>query len=444
MKISTGATPAVILIHAVSLDFPDVPNGHPNKMPFSGILTRIDEASDKPPNGAGGKKVLLTRAAAEGALSSLLGMGVDLTKNMDGHDAQKKVGIITGAHIDGNALHIAGFIYAADFPREALRIHLDQADLGFSFEARNLAVESATTDPLVVKSCVFTGAAILLKNEAAYQTTALAAAAAKAKENAMDEVQKAVAAAIDAALAPLTKTLGDITAAQATQATAQAAQAAVLEELKKAPPIVHAVAATVAKVEPHATKLEAVAEGMEKDGIGLHDTAGHVNHMRRMAGSMRADAAVGKMPHAYHDAGSYWAQADAARARQQALEASGTPAVKIEETPQYKELKAAADAQAAELKTSKDAAAALETKFKDLEAKVTGLRPNPERKTIEPGMNALLARAGLTAPEDGQMLSLAKVDAAIAAMPGGMDVTQRMHLKTAFSKAGLISPNGAG
>lgn len=433
------AAPPVLRIHAVSLDFPDIPGGHVNKMPFSGILTRIDEPSDSPPGGAGGKKILLTRAAAEGALASLLGMGVDLTKDMDGHDAQKKIGIITGAHIDGSALRIAGFIYAADFPDEALRIHLNHADLGFSFEARNLGVESASADPLIVKSCTFTGAAILMKNDAAYRTTALAAAKAKENLDMEAEVLKAIATSIAEALAPVTKVLGEVTAAQTAQATQATALAATLEEMKKAPPIVHAVAATVAKVEPHATRLEAVADQMEKDGIGLHDTAGHVNHMRRMAGSMRADAAVGKIPHAYHDAGSYWAQAEAARLRQE--QHVTPPVVKIEETVEFKAMKAAYDK---DISDAKDAASALETKFKDLEGKFNGLRPAPDRKTIDPGIGALMARAGIVAPEEGQMLSLAKVDAAIASLPNGMNTADRMHLKTALARAGILSPNGAG
>lgn len=433
-KKAAGMEIASMKLMAVSLDLPTV-DSHPNRMPFSGILTRVDVASDKPPHGSNGKKVLLTRAAAEAALNSLLGMGVDLTKDMDGHDAQKKVGIITGAHIDGDALRIAGFIYAADFPREALRIHLDQADLGFSFEARNLAVESMENDPLVVKSCVFTGAAILLKNDAAYETTALAAA--KAKEHEMDEVATAVKAALDAALGPLTKTVGEI-------AAAQTAQGLVIEEIKKAPPqVIQAVSATVAKIEPHATRMEAAAEQMEKDGVGLHETQGHVSHLRRMAGSMRADAAVGKVPHAYHDAGSYWASSERRpEPQQQQQQPQQQQTLKIEETPEFKALKASADQLAADLKTSQDATAALDTKFTDLNAKFTGMRPAPERKTITPEIASLLARAGLAAPEEGGSIPIGKVDAALASMPD-MSTTQRMYLKTALGRAGVVSPNGA-
>ncbi len=427
-------------LEAVSLELPIVA-GHPNRMPFSGVLTRVDVASDKPPHGSNGKRVLLTRSAAEAGLNSLMGMGVDLTKNLDGHDAQKKVGIITGAHIDGDALMIAGFIYAADFPREALRIHLEQADLGFSFEARNLAVESMDTDPLVVKSCVFTGAAILMKNDAAYTTTALAAAAAKEHEM-NDEMTKALKAALEAALGPITTSLTEVRAGQAEAKTAQdelkaaqAEQAALLDDMKKNPPtILHAVSATVAKIEPYATKLESVAGDMEKAGVGLHATQGHVNQIRRMADSMRADAALGKVPHAYHDSGSYWAGSAEPRARQEPAAQS----VKIEDTAEYKTMKAAADAAALELKASKDAAAAMDTKLADLTAKVGGLQGSPARKTLTPEIQSLLAKAGLSAPEDDDgHISIGKIDAALAAMPD-MDLGRRLQFKTALMRSGVI------
>jgi hypothetical protein len=55
------------------------------------------------------------------------------------------------------------------------------------------------------------------------------------------------------------------------------------------------------KIERHAKGLEAVADQMEKDGIGLHTTRGHVSTLRRMAGAMRVDAAAGKLPHQFND-----------------------------------------------------------------------------------------------------------------------------------------------
>jgi hypothetical protein len=58
--------------------------------------------------------------------------------------------------------------------------------------------------------------------------------------------------------------------------------------------------ATRAIVEPHAAALEACSAAMQAAGIGLHPTTGHVGLVRRLADSMRADAAQGKLPHAFN------------------------------------------------------------------------------------------------------------------------------------------------
>ena len=82
----------------------------------------------------------------------------------------------------------------------------------------------------------------------------------------------------------------------------------------------------------------------------------------------------------------------------------------------------------------------METKFTDLNAKVTGMRAPPDRKTMESGISALLARAGLTLPEgEGATIPISKIDAALSAMPD-MSTAQRMHFKTALSRGGVIEP----
>ena len=60
-------------------------------------------------------------------------------------------------------------------------------------------------------------------------------------------------------------------------------------------------------VERHARGLEDIAAAMQKDGIGLHSTRGHVPVLRRMAEAMRGDATRGKTPHDFVDypAGMY-------------------------------------------------------------------------------------------------------------------------------------------
>lgn len=446
-EIEAGAVRMVFQCKAVSLDLPRV-DGHPNRMPFSGILTRIDVASDKAPHGSNGKRIILTKSAAEAALDSLLGMGVDLKKDFDGHDAQNKVGLITAARIDGDAIRIEGFIYASDFPREALRIHMDQADLGFSFEAQNLAVESLETDPLVIKRCVFTGAAILLRNDAAYQTTALAAA--RAKEHEMEDLEgavgKAVPEAIAKALEPITKALADI-------AALQTAQAASIDQLRQAPALrlVEANAAMCAMVEPHAQHIEAAADGMENNNppIGVSSPHGHVHHLRRLASHMRSEAGKGHLPAEFHGSDSYYASADPNR--QQQTQSTEDDDVKVQDAPEFKALQASAEKTATDLKTSQEELkkasemmAVMNTTLADIKAEMQRARPSPDRKTVAPEIAAVLARVGLSAPDDetGQ-LSVGKLDAALAGMPN-MDTSQRMYLKTQLARAGVIPMNGNG
>jgi hypothetical protein len=47
-----------IQLRARSLDVPA--NAHPNRLPFSGVLTKIDEPSDAAPEGSNGNRVTLT------------------------------------------------------------------------------------------------------------------------------------------------------------------------------------------------------------------------------------------------------------------------------------------------------------------------------------------------------------------------------------------------
>src|SRR5271170_3735783 len=87
-------------LEAMAVTMPRVA-GHPNRIPFEGVLTVVDAASDRAPSGARGHRVILTRTAAMAALPSLLGMAVDYRPGWDGHDARRKCGILTQADIEG-------------------------------------------------------------------------------------------------------------------------------------------------------------------------------------------------------------------------------------------------------------------------------------------------------------------------------------------------------
>ena len=178
---TSSARSAGMELHAMAVEFPVV-HGHPNRLPFEGVLTLIDTPSDKPLSGSRGHRVILTRAAAEAALPSLLGMAVDYKAGWDGHDARQKCGIITAAEIEGNRLTVAGYLYARDFPEIEQKIrsangvpgdlaHRSEGNMGMSYELADAHVADMHAGIWTLTRATFTGAAILLRDKAAYRST---------------------------------------------------------------------------------------------------------------------------------------------------------------------------------------------------------------------------------------------------------------------------------
>src|SRR5271163_5143216 len=132
-------------LESMAIEMPAV-HGHPNRAGFRGVLTIVDVASDKSPSGARGHRVLLTRRAAEAAMPSLMGMGLDYSPALDRHDARRKIGVITRADIVGRLIQVGGFLYARDFPEIVKEIgkpsrigashspKSERAGLGMSYE----------------------------------------------------------------------------------------------------------------------------------------------------------------------------------------------------------------------------------------------------------------------------------------------------------------------
>jgi len=150
------------------------------------VLTRLDAPSDRAPSGAAGHRVLLTRAAAERALASLLGMAVDYAPGLRGHDVRRKIGIITRAEIVGDRLEVAGHFFGKDFPDILREIRAQREHLGMSYEVTGVRVTNSKAAVWVLERVVFTGAAILERSAAAYQATSLAAASGAPKQFSMN------------------------------------------------------------------------------------------------------------------------------------------------------------------------------------------------------------------------------------------------------------------
>lgn len=113
----------------------------------------------------------MTRAAAEQALPSLIGMALDYTPALDGHDSRRKVGIITSAEIEGNTLTVSGYLFGRDFPELIKEMHGNRGRLGMSYELADAKVRDVRSPVWMLDEVTFTGAAILLRAKAAYGNT---------------------------------------------------------------------------------------------------------------------------------------------------------------------------------------------------------------------------------------------------------------------------------
>jgi hypothetical protein len=171
-------------LNAMSVAFPHVA-GHPNRLPFRGVLTLVGVASQRSPSGAHGHRVMLTHAATQAALPSLLGMALDYAPSLDAHDTRRKIGIITEADIvpmpqsktasTVGQIAIGGYLFAHDFPDivDEIRARGSSA-LGMSYEIANATVPNQQARIWTVTDFTFTGAAVLRRDKAAYPQTWIA------------------------------------------------------------------------------------------------------------------------------------------------------------------------------------------------------------------------------------------------------------------------------
>jgi len=380
---------------AMSLAVPET-EGHPNKIPFKGVLCFLDRPSDKPPEGSNGKLVVITAAAAKAAIPSILGMGVDFTDAFNGHDVTKKLGIIAGADVVGDEFQIEGFLYGSDFPEQVAYIQKHKDELGFSYEVKRALIASMDAPVLTVESLIFTGAAILKKKDAAYTSTSLSAKADAEIDMTKEELESLFAAA--------------------EKKMADRIEAAVAEALKKGETI--NAGSVLHKVKKHSDTLRSCAAAMEADGIGMHNTGGHVHLLRRMADNMEAEASKGSLPSYYNSGSDFHASAQ----------------------PSEADLKAAAEKQAETIKAAVTAAVEpLKTELADLKAKAFDKATPPERKTLPASIQQLVDKGHLKldAAADSKV-SASDLDKALTAA-GITSNSQRIAFKTELAAAGRLA-----
>jgi hypothetical protein len=184
-----------LLVQSMAIEMPLVER-HPNRAEFRGVLTFVDAPSDKPPSGAKGHRVVLTKGAADAALPSLLGMALDYTPSLDRHDARMKIGVITSAEVvkgsgkesphvsfanvghqlapSGYRVEVSGYLFARDFPEVISEMRAAGRNvLGMSYEIADARIADMKTPVWMITSCTFTGAALLRRDKAAYRNTSI-------------------------------------------------------------------------------------------------------------------------------------------------------------------------------------------------------------------------------------------------------------------------------
>lgn len=149
----------------------DVKPKHPNRVPFRGVLCRLDEPSARIPGGSEGHRLIMSTQAAADALDSLIGMGVGFASDWSRHDRRVRCGVITGAEILAQELWVYGHLFCFDFPELNAYIGNPNVVLGMSYELSDAKVADMREMVWTLTRVNFSGAAILLRDKAAYDNT---------------------------------------------------------------------------------------------------------------------------------------------------------------------------------------------------------------------------------------------------------------------------------
>jgi hypothetical protein len=173
-------------LQCASIQLAPDPN-HPNRVPFRGVVAKLDQPSDGAPHGTMGRRIIIPASLAAELSPGLLLAPINIDRNLSGHDLSYVIGSITNAYVEGSDWIVEGVLFGKNFPSEVDLIKAEKDSLGMSIEMSNLQWDNPfALGTIVMKMATPTGAAILLKKKAAYQTTTLAAS--RSEVNKMDPI----------------------------------------------------------------------------------------------------------------------------------------------------------------------------------------------------------------------------------------------------------------
>lgn len=138
-------------------------------MTFDGVLAYVGRPSDAAPEGCRGHRCLLTREAVEKSLPSLNGSPLHGYPFTWERHCKTRLGVIEAAWLDEDELSVRGsLIPMRPSHEESLR---SLADLGMSFDAEEAHIEDMRAAVWKIVQITFTGAAIVLREKAAYRNS---------------------------------------------------------------------------------------------------------------------------------------------------------------------------------------------------------------------------------------------------------------------------------
>ena len=173
---------------------------NPDFMKFDAVVGYVDTPTDATPGGGiDGYQLVISSEGMD--VQSLVGSGVnvawydgwfeDSSKNLKGHDARFKVGVIDDAYVAGNEIHASGHLWKYDFPDVCDTIECAKESLGCSVEAYFDGFrKDEDTKILMGLGARFTGVAILYKNKAAFKSTKVMCSIQEQEEDNLNEETK--------------------------------------------------------------------------------------------------------------------------------------------------------------------------------------------------------------------------------------------------------------
>jgi hypothetical protein len=147
-----------------------------NKIPFTGILFRMDEPSESSPSKGSDYPLFISRTVAEPliqAIASSGGLPIDVDDTLSKHSNPNIAGVMTNAEIQGSNFVVHGHLFPWSQKEKVGLILANQRHLGMSMNAlaNGAVIDRGGRKVFEIRDLELLGANVLFKDRATYQKT---------------------------------------------------------------------------------------------------------------------------------------------------------------------------------------------------------------------------------------------------------------------------------